>query len=276
MGTLVRTLGALLALVAYAVPVAAEPVSWQMGLQPAASELMTETTEFHTMMLVIITAIVAFVLLLLLWVMVRYNARMNPTASRTTHNTLVEVVWTVVPVMILVVIAIPSFRLLYHHDVIPPADLTIKAIGRQWFWSYEYPDNGEFTFDALMKNDDELAAGEPRLLATDNHVVVPVGKVVRVLVTASDVIHSFALPPFGVKTDGVPGRINETWFKAEREGIYYGQCSELCGARHAFMPITLEVVSEARFAEWVEEAKQKFARADGAVEVAANAPSTGQ
>jgi cytochrome c oxidase subunit 2 len=195
--------------------------------------------------------------------MMRYNRRTNPVPSKITHNTLLEVVWTVVPVAILVAIAIPSFRLLYFEDTIPKADLTIKAIGKQWYWTYEYPDQGNFTFDALMLADDKAkAAGEPRLLAADNHVVVPVNKVVRVLTTGADVIHSWTVPAFGVKIDAVPGRINETWFKANREGIFYGQCSELCGARHAFMPIAVEVVSEARFNQWLDEARKKFASVD--------------
>ena len=236
---------------------------WEMGLQAPASERMAGIIGLHDILLYIVTAICGFVLLLLIWIMMRYNRRTNPVPSRITHNTLLEVVWTVVPVAILVAIAIPSFRLLYFEDTIPKADLTIKAIGKQWYWTYEYPDQGNFTFDALMLADDKAKeAGEPRLLASDNHVVVPVNKVVRVLTTGADVIHSWTVPAFGVKMDAVPGRINETWFKANREGIFYGQCSELCGARHAFMPIAVEVVSEARFNQWLDEAKKKFASVD--------------
>jgi cytochrome c oxidase subunit II len=240
------------------------PQPWQLGLQPSASERMTDIVNLHDFLLWIIAAVSGFVLLLLIWIAIRYNARSNPIPSATAHNTVLEVLWTIIPVIILVVIAIPSFRLLYFEDTIPKADLTIKAIGRQWYWSYEYPDNGNFAFDAQMLDDAKAhAANEPRLLGTDNHVVVPVGQIVRVLTTGADVIHSWALPAFGVKIDAVPGRINETWFKAEREGIFYGECSELCGARHSYMPIEVEVVSKERFAQWVAEARHKFAATDG-------------
>ena len=249
----------------FALPALAKdgPQPWELGLQAPASERMAHIISLHDFLLWIITAICLFVLLLLIWIMIRYNRRTNPVPSKNTHNTVLEVIWTVVPVAILVAIAIPSFRLLYFEDTIPPADLTIKAIGKQWYWTYEYPDQGNLTFDALMLTDDKAkAAGEPRLLAADNHVVVPVNKVVRVLTTGADVIHSWSVPAFGVKMDAVPGRINETWFKADREGIFYGQCSELCGARHAFMPIEVEVVSQERFDAWLEEAKKKFASVD--------------
>jgi cytochrome c oxidase subunit 2 len=183
--------------------------------------------------------------------------------SKVSHNTLLEVAWTIIPVIILVVIAIPSFRLLYYEAEIPPPDLTIKAIGKQWFWTYEYPQNGDFQFDSLGLSDAAAAkAGEPRLLGVDNVLVVPVNKVVRVQTTGADVIHSWALPAFGVKMDAVPGRLNETWFKAIKEGVYYGQCSELCGARHAYMPIEVKVVSQAAFEQWAVAAKKKFAAND--------------
>jgi cytochrome c oxidase subunit 2 len=188
--------------------------------------------------------------------MVKFNAKANPTPSRTTHNTLLEVAWTVVPVMILVAIAVPSFRLLFMQLDTPKADLTIKAVGKQWYWSYTYPDHGKFEFDSLLATDKQ-----PRLLAVDNEIVVPVNKVVRVQVTAADVIHAFAVPSFGIKIDAVPGRLNETWFKATKEGWYYGQCSELCGKDHAFMPIAVRVVGEQEFAAWIEQAKKKFATA---------------
>ena len=260
-------------LFAFAAPVLAaegQPENWELGLQTAGDERMTDIIRLHGFLLYIITAICLFVLGLLIWIMIRYNAKSNPEPSATTHNTMLEVVWTVIPVAILVTIAIPSFRLLYFEDVIPPADMTIKAIGKQWYWSYEYPDNGDFMFDSLMLSD-RLAGqqNEPRLLGTNNHVVVPVGKTIRLITTGADVIHSWAIPSFGVKIDAVPGRINQTWFKAEREGKYYGECSELCGARHAFMPIEVEVVSEERFNEWVEEAKTKFASAGAPTRVAA-------
>jgi len=238
----------------------------QIGLMPAATEHMKEIHDFHNLLLVIITVISAFVLALLLWVMIRYNARVNPKPATWSHNTLIEVIWTIVPVIILGLIAVPSIRLLYKGEVIPPnIDLTVKAIGHQWYWSYEYPDQGNFTFDALMLSDAEAAkAKEPRLLAVDNRVVVPVGKTVRVIVTAQDVIHAWTIPAFGVKIDAVPGKLNEIWFRAEREGTFYGQCSELCGAKHAFMPIAVDVVSQEKFDEWLTTAKTKFARSDSA------------
>lgn len=225
---------------------------WQMGLSPSATPVMTEIRWFHDRLLLpIITAIVFLVLVLLVIVVVRFNKWVNPQPSRTSHNTLIEVLWTVVPVLVLVVIAVPSFRLLYLQRVIPEAALTVKAIGSQWFWSYEYPDHGDFSFSSVMVEDEDLKPGQPRLLAVDNEVVVPVGKVVRLLVTASDVIHNWTIPAFGVKIDAIPGRMNEAWFKAERVGVYYGQCSELCGVRHAFMPIAVRVVEQKDFDAWV-------------------------
>jgi cytochrome c oxidase subunit 2 len=195
---------------------------------------------------------------------VRFNARANPIPSRTTHNTLIEIAWTIIPIVILMVIAVPSFKLLFFQLNIPAADVTVKATGKQWYWSYNYPDNGQIEFDSLMLKEGERKEGQPRLLAVDNEMVVPVNKTVRVITTGADVIHSFAVPSFGIKIDAVPGRINETWFKATREGIYYGQCSELCGKDHAYMPIAVHVVSEQAFAAWLEEAKKKYAR-DGVV-----------
>jgi cytochrome c oxidase subunit 2 len=241
-------------------------VDRQIDLMTPATDHMQDIKDFHDFLLVITTMITLFVLGLLLWVMVRYNARANPKPATWTHNTLIEVVWTIIPIVILVVIAIPSLRILYAGEVIPPnVDLTVKAIGHQWYWSYEYPDQGGFTFDALMLSDEDAKkAGEPRLLGVDNRIVVPVGKTVRMIITAADVIHSWTIPAFGVKIDGVPGKLNETWFKANREGVFYGQCSELCGAKHAFMPIAVEVVSQERFDQWVEEAKKKFAQSDSA------------
>jgi cytochrome c oxidase subunit 2 len=241
-----------------------QPTEWQVGLQQAASPVMTDVVWFHSFLLAIITAIALFVLVLLVIVVVKFNARTNPTPSRTTHNTLLEVAWTVVPVVILVAIAVPSFRIMFFQLNTPPADVTVKATGKQWFWSYSYPDNGQFEFDSLMLADNERKAGQPRLLAVDNEMVVPVNKTVRVQVTGADVIHSFAVPSFGIKIDAVPGRLNETWFKATKEGVYYGQCSELCGKDHAFMPIAVRVVSEQAFAAWIEEAKKKFASNDRA------------
>jgi len=230
---------------------------WQLGFQDSATPVMDEITSFHDFLLYVITGISAFVLILLITVMVRFNARANPTPSRVTHNTTVEVAWTVIPVVILAVIAVPSFRLLFHQLDTPPADITVKATGKQWFWTYNYPDNGKFEFDSLMLQDKDRKAEQPRLLSVNNEMVVPVNKTVRVQVIGSDVIHSFTIPSFGVRIDAIPGRLNETWFKATREGMYYGQCSELCGKDHAFMPIAVRVVSEQAFNEWVDAANKR-------------------
>ena len=249
---------------------ASQPKDWQITFQEAASENMTVITDFNNFLLILMTAISVFVLGLMFYVMVRFNARANPEPSKTTHNTLVEVIWTVVPIVILVVIAIPSFRLLYFQRDIPEADMTVKAVGYQWYWGYEYPDHGDFAFDSLMLTDEERG-DQPRLLATDTAMVVPVDTTVRVIVTAADVLHAFAMPAFGLKMDAVPGRLNETWFKAEKTGTFYGQCSELCGIRHAFMPIRIEVVSKADFALWVEEAQNEYAEIDNADAMVASA-----
>ena len=231
-----------------------QPKPWEYTLQEAASPVMENIISFHNLLLALITIITLFVLALLIIVMVKFNAKANPVPSRTTHNTLIEVAWTLIPVLILVVIAVPSFRLLFQQLDIPKPDVTIKATGKQWYWSYAYPDNGKFEFDSLLAQDKQ-----PRLLGVDNEMVVPVNKVIRVQTTAADVIHAFALPAFGVKIDAIPGRLNETWFKATQTGMFYGQCSELCGKDHAFMPIAIRVVSDQEFAAWVVTAKKKFA-----------------
>jgi cytochrome c oxidase subunit 2 len=231
-----------------------QPTPWEYTLQGSASPVMDNIIWFHNFLLWLITAITLFVLILLIIVAVKFNAKSNPVPSKTTHNTLIEVAWTIIPVLILVGIAVPSFRLLFQELDIPKADLTIKATGKQWYWSYAYPDNGKFEFDSLL-----VADKQPRLLGVDNEVVVPVNKVIRVQVTGADVIHSFAIPSFGIKIDAVPGRLNETWFKATKEGMFYGQCSELCGKDHAFMPIAIRVVNDQEFATWVEAAQKKFA-----------------
>jgi len=242
-----------------------KPSDWQMNFQQSATPVMDDIVRFHTGLLYTIVAIAGFVLVLLLIVIVRFNARANPTPSRTTHNTTLEVAWTVIPVVILVAIAVPSFRLLFLQLNTPQADLTVKATGKQWFWTYSYPDNGKFEFDSVLIRDvTKLRADQPRLLGVDNEMVVPVNKTVRVITTGAEVIHAFAVPSFGVKIDSIPGRINETWFKATREGIYYGQCSELCGKDHSAMPIAVRVVSDQAFATWVDEAKRKWARDDSA------------
>lgn len=236
-----------------------QPEPWQIGMQTAATPIAEQLKLFHTFLLYIITGIVLFVFALLAYVLLRFNERVNPEPSRIAHNTTLEILWSVVPILILLVIAIPSFRLLYAQYAFPEADLTIKATGSQWYWSYEYPDHGDFSFDSQMIEDDNLKPGQPRLLATDNDVVVPVNKTIHVLVTASDVIHNWNVPAFGVKLDAVPGRVERTWFRAERTGTFYGQCSELCGQRHAFMPIAVRVLSEDEFARWLEKARKRFA-----------------
>ena len=237
-----------------------EPKDWQLGFQKAGSGHMEDIVWFHDYMLLpIITGITVFVLFLVIYACVRFRASRNPVASTTTHNTFIEVIWTLVPCLILIVIAVPSFKVLYEQDEIPPADVTIKAVGYQWYWGYEYPDEN-IIFDSYMIEDKDLQPGQPRLLTVDNEIFVPVNKVVKVLITANDVLHAWALPSFGVKRDAVPGRINETWFKADRTGTFYGQCSELCGVKHAFMPITVNVVSQDEYDAWLVEAKQKFAK----------------
>jgi cytochrome c oxidase subunit II len=231
-----------------------QPAPWEWKLQEAASPVMDNIVWFHNFLTVLITVITVFVLALLVIVVVKFNAKSNPVPSKTTHNTLIEVAWTLIPVLILVSIAVPSFRLLFQELDIPKADLTIKATGKQWYWSYSYPDNGKFEFDSLLANDKQ-----PRLLGVDNEMVVPINKVVRIQTTGADVIHSFAMPAFGIKIDSIPGRLNETWFTATKLGMFYGQCSELCGKDHAFMPIVVRVVNDQEFAAWVEGAKKKFA-----------------
>lgn len=246
------------------VPAAAQqPTPWQLGFQDAHSPIMEQMTEFHNFLLWIIFAISIFVLALLLYTIVRFREKANSEPSKTTHNTLIEILWTVIPVIILFVIGFFSLPLLYATDDTADADLTVKVIGRQWYWSYEYPDHGDFTFDAFMVPEDELKPGQPRLLATDENLVLPVGKKIRVLVTSSDVLHAFAIPSLGSKVDSVPGRTNETWFLIDEPGMYYGQCSELCGAGHAFMPLAIEAVPEAQFNAWVTKAQARFGESDG-------------
>ena len=251
-------LGLLAALVAASGASAAQPTDWQLGMQPAASPLAYQMSDFHTMLLVIITGIVIFVLALLLYVMWRYSARRNPTPSKTTHNTTIEIVWTVVPIMILVVIAVPSFNLLYALARSEDPELTLVVRGYQWFWGYEYPDQQIEEFQAHMVPDEEIGEGQLRLLSTydptgrtEGVVVLPTDTNIQIVVTAMDVLHSWAVPAFGIKTDAVPGRLNETWVRIEEEGTYYGQCSEICGTGHAFMPVEIRAVSREAFNEWV-------------------------
>lgn len=250
--------GAVIA-VAYAGPAFAaegQPHDWELNFQHAVTPIAQLMHNFNNLLLAIMTVIVITVLGLLVWVMVRYNEKANPTPSTTTHNTRLEIVWTVIPIVILAYIAVPSFRLLYAQYNFPKTDLTIKATGHQWYWTYNYPDYGNFSLDSIMLDDSERKPGQPRLLSVDEEVVVPVGKVVNVLVTSTDVIHGWAVPSFGVKVDAVPGRVTRTWFKALKPGVYYGQCSQLCGTNHAFMPIAVRVVSEQEFAAWVKAKQQ--------------------
>jgi cytochrome c oxidase subunit 2 len=250
----------ILSLLAYGQLAAEQPKDWQFGFQKSASKSMSDIVLFHDYMLLpIITAITVFVLFLVIYACVRFRATKNKIASQTSHNTTIEIVWTLVPCLILIIMAVPSFKVLYSQDKVPPADVTVKAIGYQWYWGYEYPDEN-IIFDSYMIEDKDLKANQPRLLSVDNEVVVPVNKNIKVLITANDVLHAWALPSFGVKRDAVPGRINETWFKADRTGTFYGQCSELCGIKHAFMPITVRVVTEEEYKKWLLEAKEKFAK----------------
>ena len=238
-----------------------QPTEWQLGFQEAGSPLMQQLIDFHDFVFWVITAITVFVFLLLAYVCVKFSAKNNPKPSTTTHNSLLEVAWTLVPVLILVVLAIPSFRLLYNQNDFSNIDMTIKATGYTWYWSYEYPDHDSITFDSIMLQDDELEEGQPRLLSTDYQLVVPINKNVKMQITSdpSGVIHSWAVPSLGVKMDAIPGRLNETYFNIQEPGMYYGQCSELCGIGHGFMPISIKAVTEEEFASWVVTAKKEFA-----------------
>ncbi len=240
------------------------PYDKQLNFQQAASPVMEKVAAFHNLLLPIIFGITIFVMLLLLWVIIRYNRRANPVPSKITHHTGLEIAWTLIPVLILLVIIVPSMRLLYFADKAQNAEMTIKAIGKQWYWTYEYPDHGNFTFDSYMLKDEEAkAAGKPRLLSTDNYIVLPTDTTIRILVTAADVLHAFAVPALGVKKDAVPGRMNETWAKITKPGLYYGQCSELCGSGHGFMPIAIRAVPKSEFDAWIAEAQVKFPKAEG-------------
>ena len=255
-----RIIVILLALVSSYHAFASEPQPWQILFQPAASPIMEEIHSFHNLLLLMCFVIVSIVLALLAYVCIKFNAKANPIPATFSHNVLIEVIWTVIPTIILIFIAFPSFRILRMENNVPPAEVIIKVVGSQWYWSYSYPDHGNFGFDSYLIADDKLKPGQKRLLEVDNRIVIPENTVVKFLVTAADVIHSFALPALGIKTDAVPGRINETWTKVTKKGVYYGQCSELCGINHGFMPIALEVVSKEDFANWLAQAKTKFAR----------------
>lgn len=238
---------------------------WEVWMREPASPVYEGIYDLHYLLTVIMAVVVVVVLALLLYVMIRFRESANPTPATWSHNTTVEVIWTLIPVLILVGISVPSFNLLYFMDKTTEPDLTIKITGYQWYWEYEYPDE-QIGFIANMIQDADLKEGQPRLLATDNHVVVPVGKNVQVLLTAADVLHAWAVPELGVKKDAVPGRLNETWFRVDRPGIYYGQCSELCGRLHGFMPITIEAVSDAEYEAWLTGAKEEFGLADAGLD----------
>lgn len=236
-----------------------KPHAWQIDFQEAASPIMAELHSFHNFLLVITIATVLFVMFLLAYVMFRFSAKRNPVPAKFTHNIAIEVIWTVIPIIILIIIAIPSFRILKEAEHSPPVDVTIKVVGSQWYWNYSYPDHGNIEFDSNLIQDKDLKAGQIRLLEVDNRIIVPQGCVIKFLITASDVIHSFAIPSLGIKTDAVPGRINHAWTRIDKKGVYYGQCSELCGVNHGYMPIAIEVVSKEEFEEWVKSKQKKVA-----------------
>ena len=251
---------------------AAEPKPWQLGFQPPATPVKDRLSAFHDELLIIITLITVFVLGLLVYVMWRFNHRRNPVPSRTSHNTVIEMLWTVVPVLILISIAIPSFKLMYYMDRVPNPEMTIKVTGHQWYWSYEYPDQGGLAFDSNFIPEDQLKPAQKRLLDVDNSLVVPADTIIRVLVTGTDVIHSWFMPSFGVQEYAIVGRLNESWMKIDHPGTYYGQCNQICGVNHAFMPIKVEAMAKDAFQRWLVDAKKKFARRDdgtGAVRIAA-------
>lgn len=240
-----------------------QPHAWSLWMQAAGSPIMTSIESLNGILTVIIVLIVLAVFGLMGYVMVRFRAGRNPQPARWSHNTPLEIAWTLLPVLILVVIAFPSFRLLFAMDRIKDADLTVKVTGHQWYWSYSYPDSGVM-FDAMMLQDDDLPPGEPRLLATDTHLVLPVGRNIRIQITADDVIHSWSVPSLGLKTDAIPGRLNETWVRIERPGKYYGQCSQLCGVNHGFMPIEVEALPPDQYAAWMADQQAKLKSSDAA------------
>jgi cytochrome c oxidase subunit 2 len=268
-------LGVLIGLMspALAQPVFA-PKPWEMGMQAAGGPLKQEAIDLHNLVLIIITLITLFVAGLLGWVMYRYNSQRNPTPSQTSHNTFLEVAWTVIPILILVIIAIPSFRLVYYLDRTPDADLTVKVTGHQWYWEYSYPDNGKIDFSSYIIPDEQLKPGQPRLLTVDNELVVPAGKNIRVLQTSGDVIHSFFIPSLGVQRYAIPGRTIETWFRADKPGIFYGECNQICGTNHSRMPIVVRAVTPQEFDAWLVQAKTKFADAGSKAASSMTATST--
>ncbi|MBT7942911.1 MAG: cytochrome c oxidase subunit II [Alphaproteobacteria bacterium] len=251
---------------------------WQMWFQDAASPTMERIMEFHDLLFAIEVGIVVLVLVIMAYIIIKFNAKSNPVPSKTTHNTLLEVIWTAIPVIILITIAVPSLKLLYYADSVPDAEMTLKVTGNQWYWSYIYPDNGDIEFDSIIVPTEELKKGQPRLLTVDNEVVLPIKTNIRLLLTSNDVIHNWAIPSLGVKLDTTPGRTNETWVSINKEGSYYGMCSELCGVNHGFMPIHIRAVSKADFVAWTKMAKEKFAANDNnenrAIQVVSAAAAT--
>jgi cytochrome c oxidase subunit 2 len=254
---------------AWAQGVVGAPHPWEMGMQRSFGPIKDRIIDLHTLVLWIITVITLFVGALLVWVMIRYNSRRNPIPSQTSHNTILEVAWTVVPVLVLVIIAIPSFRLIYYQDRTPDPDMTIKVTGHQWYWEYTYPDQGNIDIESRYIHDEDLKPGQLRLLDVDNQMVIPVGKKIRILTNSTDVIHSFFIPSFGVQRYAIPGRTIETWMEADQVGTFYGECNQICGQDHSRMPISVKAVSEADFKAWVEEAK-KSASAAALPKIAAN------
>ncbi len=256
-----------------------EPSMWQMNMQPPVTEVARDINDLHDILIWVITAISVFVLALLIYVMVKFNEKANPVPSKLTHNTMLEIAWILIPCLILVYIAIPSFKLLRLQIELPKPDITVKAIGHQWYWSYEYgqDQNGGFAFDSYMlTREDAVKANQPALLAVDNELVLPAGKTIVVQVLGADVIHNFAVSSFGIRMDAVPGRMNQTWFKTDKEGVYYGQCSRLCGQNHAFMPIAVRIVSPEKYAAWLVEAKKKFASNEDGLKQVASLPASAQ
>lgn len=250
------------------------PQPWQMNFRPAATPVMEDIVSFHNLLLIIEVLIVLLVLGLMVYIVIKFNAKANPVPTKTTHNSFLEVMWTVIPIVILVVIAVPSMKLLYFMDKAPKdkVEMTLKVIGHQWYWSYEYPDSGNLAFDSNLIPDEEIdvSKGQIRLLEVDNRVAIPVDTTIRVIMTSDDVLHNWAIPAFGIKMDTVPGRINEAWIRvpADKAGVYRGQCSELCGVRHGYMPIVIDAMPKQEFAKWLERAKKEFASNNGRVDLA--------
>ena len=237
----------------------ASATDWQLSFQNPATDLMQEVVNLHNGILIVMTVITLFVLFLLFYVSFRFSAKRNPVPSTTTHNTIIEILWTAIPIVILVVMAIPSFKLLYKQEKSDSYDMTVKVIGHQWYWEYEYPDHGNFYFESYMIEEEDLQKGDLRLLTVDNPLVIPANKNIQILITAGDVLHSWAMPSMGIKTDAVPGRLNETWINVKEPGTYRGQCSEICGRGHGFMPVVVKVLPENEFMAWVNEAKNNYA-----------------